>query len=619
MFSCGGGGESTVETTSKSVTVIDGRVDGARVFADCNNNGIYDEGEPIAISRNGTAQLTIPNTCSYKRIIAVMDNATDIDLGIKVNGALMAPANSRVVSPITTLMAVNPEAEDALKKLGVTDPQVNYVEAWNNLNATAKAFIGGIVSAINVIGTQIGGDIKIKAIEDLAGKLSAEIENVNATNSTQLAEVIVNAISNNEFITVSNATVLSEKIKDVVEEASNAESLENMAEALNDTISTAQQAIESVVAESVSDNDTIKYLLEGRFDLVRTLLEGNRDTDAKKVAYAIALLGTSVDSNFLSKIGAYIIPGNDESFEVYGFRSDEEREQVKDKAEKITSEEWRNSVKALISDIDDSLKELESISDDVEFTIPAEFVDNKVVKVDKGSIDTLKGLLLAKKALLEYLLAYDWSVYDNLPEDENYPLACLAKLKLLDSSYLSKSKEDVQKAIQYLKSASEYEGNLSFDEYNQTLVYYVSENGNQKVIANLATHTLPEILDSINDGEVSVEGPELTAETTLNLKYIFDNPIDGSKVQQDIDSGNAAEFEVCDDVYWLDEKNLVCDDYTEEIWFKEGSYLYTYIKTVYPDVKFEEREYNGEIWYTVGGSDCWNMTDDAVKLEYPKP
>jgi hypothetical protein len=102
---CGGDSETTGETEEKTVTVIDGRVDGALVFADCDKDGKYSQGDRPAYSINGTATLEIPSTCDYDKIIAIMNNATDIDLGIKVNGALIAPANSTVVSPLTSLVS----------------------------------------------------------------------------------------------------------------------------------------------------------------------------------------------------------------------------------------------------------------------------------------------------------------------------------------------------------------------------------------------------------------------------------------------------------------------------------------------------------------------------------
>lgn len=610
---CGGGndqttGETTTET--KNVTVIDGRVDGAFVFADCNGNRVYDSGEPSAESVNGTAKLEIPSTCNYSEIIAVMDNATDIDLNVPVNGALIAPADSSVVSPLTTLVAVKPKVKEVLQKeLGIDNPeQLNYVEEWDTLEKEAKSFIAGLIFAINTISGNAEDDAtKIVAVGDFAKKIADKVETINSTNDTEIIEAIVDAINATETVESVNVTSVNNALMSFVENATSTGNFTGLASAFNEIISTAVNAIETITTVNATDEEILSYLIEGRFDLVRTLLEGNTDSDAKKVAYALALLGISVDTNFLGKIGSYIIPGRDEGFDLYGFRNEEEKEEIDKKLEEVNLSEWKESVTSLVKDIEEAIKKLDEVSDTVDFTIPSNFVEDKVVRVDKGSLDALKGLLLAKKALLEYLLTYDWSAYDNMT-DEDAALPYLAKIKPVNTSYLSVSKENFNKALDYLKNAAKYESELPYDNYIQTLAYYITEKDNQGDINNLADITLTQIMDSLY-GETVVENPEQTGSVTLSLSYLFEHPIDGSRIQADIDSGKIKEFKVCEGFYgyWNgEEMEYVCYDYENEIWFKQDSYLYEYLKAVSPDIEFDNRTLDNETWYTIDGSEYWN-------------
>ena len=360
-------------------------------------------------------------------------------------------------------------------------------------------------------------------------------------------------------------------------------------------------------SETVTDEDAIRYLIEGKFDLIESM---DTDTDAKKVAYALAVLGTSIKSNFLEKIGSDIIPGDDELFEVYGFRdedSDEVKEEIEKNFKEVTLSEWRESVASLVESIDEAINKLDEVSDTVDFTIPSEFMEDKIVHVDKGSFDALKGLLLAKKAYLEYFFTYDWGAYDDVT-DENATLPYLEMVNPIEISYLTDSKNDLENALKYFQNAAKYEAELPVADYKQTLFYYLTEADNQSEIGDFANTTLNQIIDSLSGGTVI----EALENRVLNLSYIFDNPIDGGKIEADVDSGMIKEVKVCSGVYSDWDENLVCYDYEREIWFKEGSYFYDYLKGISPDVKFSERESG---WYTVSENEYWDKGE--ITTVYP--
>ncbi|MEO2068374.1 MAG: hypothetical protein ABGX27_02565 [Desulfurobacteriaceae bacterium] len=638
----GGCSVSTNDTTSDNpaeetteaveVTIIDGRVDGAKVFADCNRNRVFDKGEPSTISINGTAKLNIPSSCDYNEIIAIMDNATDIDLGIKVNGALIAPKDSEVVSPLTTLVAVKPEIKEVLKNLGIEEEpeKLNYGEAWNTLDETAKAFIANLVVATNTISKEVGDEnLKVKVVEEVAENIASKLETLNTTvstdttNATQLlADIVTEAITSVDLVESANETELKETILSFSENVTETDDFADLKETLNETISTLENAVETINAttESISDEQAITYLVEGRFDLLRTLLEGKTDTDAKKVAYALSVLGTSVDNNFLSKLGSYIIPGSNSLFDI-----SESTKDVND----VSLPEWKESVNSLVSDLNTAVKELESVSDTLRFTIPSDIADNQTLVFDKATLDTLKGLLLSKKAFLEYLLAYDWSVYENSTEEGILPY--LEKLTLVDSSLISSAKSDAQKALGYLKAVGDDVNNA--DNFTQSILYNAlgddkDEDTVKADIENTASITISDLMDSLY-GSTVIESPDKESNATVDLSYLFSNPLDGSKIRQDVENGLVKEFSVCSEVWqggyyvynsttgtdeWVE--YTTCEDNEREIWFKKDSYLYTYYQSLSPSIKMYERSYDNETWYTLSDNEYWSY-DYAPVYPYP--
>ena len=279
FIGCGGSSDQTAEdtTTTKSVTVIDGRVDGAFVFADCNGDRKFDTGEPYTHSVKGIADLKIPATCSYKEIIAVMDNATDIDFNTKVNGALIASANASIVSPITTLLAVDSNVKETLENLGIKDPETfNYVEEWGNITDSAKALIAGTIGAINIVGKSIE-DEKIEAIAELTNNLSENlIKAANVTNSTnEIVDSVVDAIQNVKLVAnetlIANETIILSNIQDLTTAAINSGSIGDLAEAVNDTVSFLYDYFNETV------NETLE-IVNGTFDSLNGTVNGTLDS-----------------------------------------------------------------------------------------------------------------------------------------------------------------------------------------------------------------------------------------------------------------------------------------------------------------------------------------------------
>ncbi|RXJ73949.1 hypothetical protein CS022_06620 [Veronia nyctiphanis] len=100
-------------TTTLSVTVIDGYLQGALVWLDTNGNGTADSDEPQGRSgAQGVARLSVPKQITIENYsvmaLATPENTIDADTGNPVPHAfvLSTPPGQRVISPLTTLVAV---------------------------------------------------------------------------------------------------------------------------------------------------------------------------------------------------------------------------------------------------------------------------------------------------------------------------------------------------------------------------------------------------------------------------------------------------------------------------------------------------------------------------------
>ena len=101
----GGGSSGGAATPTESGVVADGYISGARVFRDEDEDGVYDAGETY-VTTNSSGQYTGLGGSMDKPIVADGNNGTAIDTstGIVFNAVLSAPAGSKVVNPITTVI-----------------------------------------------------------------------------------------------------------------------------------------------------------------------------------------------------------------------------------------------------------------------------------------------------------------------------------------------------------------------------------------------------------------------------------------------------------------------------------------------------------------------------------
>lgn len=104
---------------TESGVVTDGFVAGATVFADLNDNGVFDVGEPTTTTDDlGNFDFGQPVGG-----VIIASGGTDVVTGLPFEGVLRAPDGARVVSPLTTLVVqaqdsggLSPDAAQSLIK-----------------------------------------------------------------------------------------------------------------------------------------------------------------------------------------------------------------------------------------------------------------------------------------------------------------------------------------------------------------------------------------------------------------------------------------------------------------------------------------------------------------------
>lgn len=108
LSACGGGDSGSAST---NVSVIDGYLTGAVVYADINSNGTIDDGDyKIGVTSGEKGVIAVPNQyMQYPLIVKAIAGVTsDSDTGIvQTSYEMTASAGSTVITPFTTIAATN--------------------------------------------------------------------------------------------------------------------------------------------------------------------------------------------------------------------------------------------------------------------------------------------------------------------------------------------------------------------------------------------------------------------------------------------------------------------------------------------------------------------------------
>ena len=246
----GDGEEEEVIIITDSGVVADGYISGARVFRDENKNGSYDAGEEFKIT-NASGEFSELAGDSTKPIVVDGNNgqAVDTSTGITFNSILSAPAGSKVVNPITTIV----------HELMLDDATLDVSAA--NLSV-AKAM--GLTNVVDGSGTQVDfTKFDPIANEILGGDTPVAIDANLATVTQGVATYVANLI-------VSGA---NEKGGDVSTVAATTKSIiTNLKNAVK-TKATAVDAGDASAVFNFTDNDDILLALGDDFNASSSTLE----------------------------------------------------------------------------------------------------------------------------------------------------------------------------------------------------------------------------------------------------------------------------------------------------------------------------------------------------------
>jgi hypothetical protein len=235
LIGCGGGGggssSSTPPATPPSGTVVQGGVSKAVVFADhltgAEANFKIDADEAstaTTTAADGTFTLAAIPAYSY---IIVSQGGVDSITG-KPAMQMLASAGVGVVSPLTTLVALNPAAASVIASLGVsytTDISQSVTPASlllvQSIQAISTIMAQATDPAGNILTNDQSNDIQMKIMQQIANQIAGQTA-AQLTNTTTLTTTLQTAVTNalniikadpaNSNVSIPNTTTLANSV-----------------------------------------------------------------------------------------------------------------------------------------------------------------------------------------------------------------------------------------------------------------------------------------------------------------------------------------------------------------------------------------------------------------------
>ena len=272
LFGCAKEEDSTTSTTSTSEDsssgsmsfsgkVAQGYVDGAKVFADLDGDGVRDSNESQDTTDSSGAYNLNADAGSWTLITS---GGTFLDSqGNKVNALPMkapAPTSSGAtanVTPLTSLVAGNPTLKAKLDALGG--------DGWNADIASSSGVPGKLLRVAQTVEqamkTLTTGDnailssdtSKLKTLDKLADAFAKQ-EDISSNEALSAAtqEGLVNALNDEEVVTLTSA---QQKIKGALVDAAKG-AVEGVAAAISNTSDSVVESSVASTLETALDNAT---------------------------------------------------------------------------------------------------------------------------------------------------------------------------------------------------------------------------------------------------------------------------------------------------------------------------------------------------------------------------
>ncbi|WP_457677574.1 hypothetical protein [Thermovibrio sp.] len=383
----------------------------------------------------------------------------------------------------------------------------------------------------------------------------------------------------------------------------------------------------STLVPEMSNDEVVNNLEKGKFDLVYSYLSTKPTlTDQEKVELALAVLAKAAKNNLLVPAGYEIISPDEYKF----FKVEKSGDTVLE----LTQEGAKN----LLPQIDKAIEVLGQVKDPSSVEIPSD-LNSKAKNLDEASLKAMEALLYYAKSNLEYLMAYNWSVYQNdLNNSRPSILQLASKLELTDNAndYLESSRKDLEKSADILYSVGKFLETNPPKDGSLTYTVIKKEDDGFKVGSDFWTNSNYELilddLEKIASGEdtVDIRLPKQPEDSTTTYDYEFNvneifTPITGQDVKADVESGNAIEVNVCTGyVGYYDEENdqweEKCYRYDRDIWITKDSNIFQKLQSVYPDIgqklKALSGTYNGKQYYSLTGKEVDPQVADFYVI-YP--
>jgi len=314
--------------------VVQGPVDSAKVFADKIVTGtvgdyLMDSSEAVTeATTDSSGKFTLPAIPSYNYVI-VSRGGTDTSAG-KPAMQLLAPAGASNVSPLTTLVALNPTAKTKIESLGVkfdADISTGATSAALLLAKSVESTVRALTDSLTPAGGTALTAAQISEIQAIAvAAIAAEVSKSesNLTDSTALRGMFttaliatiddINASTTLSNISVSNAAAVAAAISDVVTTvAAQIGTISTTGTVVETTLFTPTSATTTAINNAITAIATSNEITTGV-----TVVPPAADTTAPtvtSVSPASAATGVALDSKI---IATFSEPIDSTTFEITG-------------------------------------------------------------------------------------------------------------------------------------------------------------------------------------------------------------------------------------------------------------------------------------------------------------
>ncbi len=190
-----------LESGVSGKVIVGGYVSGATIFADLNGDGLLNENEESTIT-DKFGQFFLAGSTGFGNLIAI--GGTDIATGKPIEGFMLAPAGSSVVSPLTTLisklaenssLSVNDATITVLRTLALNKnvDLLNFDPIKESIRTNTDAITTGIALEAQAVTVQV--NILISLTASLLNGAGIAADENTAINSTYkaIAKSIVDA------------------------------------------------------------------------------------------------------------------------------------------------------------------------------------------------------------------------------------------------------------------------------------------------------------------------------------------------------------------------------------------------------------------------------------------